>query len=319
MNRYIRSILAAILVPLLVSAQSQSHYTMFMYNKLLYNPGYAGSREATSVNGIYRNQWVGISGAPTTISITADGPVGSYMKPFRSVATGISLENEHTGVETTTSAMAYYAYRIPFGKTVFSGGLRGGARFYSANYSKLSPYQLNDPNLISNLHNAVLPNVGVGAYWSGRNFYAGLSVPYILENYYDKNEKGTKKVNAREVRGYYASGGYVFPASDDISLQPQVMARYAGSGGYSLPLSTDINLSAIAYHRLLLGFTYRTDKSFEAIVHVQATRQINVGYAYDYILSGLNGYNGGTHEIVVGYDFARDNFKYTTPRFIKTF
>ena len=69
----------------------------------------------------------------------------------------------------------------------------------------------------------------------------------------------------------------------------------------------------------MIGATYRTDKSFEGIVHMQVTQKLNIGYAYDYILSGLNGYNGGTHELMVGYDFVRDNSKYLTPRFIKKF
>ena len=43
-----------LLLPWCLHAQSDQHYTMFMYNKLLYNPAYAGSRDVTSVNGVYR-------------------------------------------------------------------------------------------------------------------------------------------------------------------------------------------------------------------------------------------------------------------------
>jgi hypothetical protein len=69
----------------------------------------------------------------------------------------------------------------------------------------------------------------------------------------------------------------------------------------------------------MLGLTYRTDKSLEVILHVQATKKINIGYAYDYLMSDLKGYGKGAHELVLGYDFIRDNSKYTTPRFIRTF
>jgi len=52
------------------------------------------------------------------------------------------------------------------------------------------------------------------------------------------------------------------------------MMRYAINSDYRLPFNCDINLSAIALDRFLLGFTYRTDKSFEGIVHVQATKKL---------------------------------------------
>ncbi|MCW3122269.1 MAG: hypothetical protein JWQ38_1761 [Flavipsychrobacter sp.] len=300
-------------------AQSYMHYTMFMYNKLLYNPAYAGSRDITSFNATYRDQWDGISGAPKTINLTVDGAAGNYMKPFRKVALGVSISNEKIGVESNTSVMSYYAYRIRLRKSTLSFGLQGGANLYSARYDKLSPHQLNDPNLVVNVKSAFLPNFGTGVWWSGSNFYTGLSVPSLLQNYYDKNEKVINGKKAMEVRTYYLAGGYTYTASETIKLQPQVMMRYAGNGSYKLPFNCDINLSAIAYNRILFGATYRTDKSFEAILHVQATKNVNIGYSFDYMLSGLNGYNNGTHELVIGFDLVKDNSKFITPRFIKTF
>ena len=298
-------------------AQNDPHYTMFMYNKLLYNPGYAGSRDNLSVNAAYRNQWTGINGAPETYNISIDAPIGSYMKPFRKVALGLSINKEKTGVESNTTMNAYYAYRIKLEKSVLSFGLEAGAKLYSANYSALNPYSASDPNLNHDIKNALLPNFGPGVYISGSDFYGGVSIPNILENYYDKEEKKLGNTKARQVRGYYFSGGYIYAVNETIKVMPQLMARYIGTGNYKLPVNCDINLSVLAYNRFLLGATYRTDKSLEAIVHVQATKNINVGYAYDYVMSALSGYTGGTHELVIGYDFIHDQSKYSTPRFIK--
>jgi len=307
----------ALLLPYYGFAQNEAHFTMFMYNKLLYNPAYAGSRDVTSVNADDRDQWNNINGAPKTLNLTADGPVGSYMGTFRKVALGISLSSEQIGVEKNTNLMAYYAYRIKFKNSVLSFGLSGGGKLYSANYSELNPYQQYDPNLTNNIKNEFLPNFGAGVYWSADRFYAGFSVPNLLEDYYDKIKINDEE--SREIRGYYLNCGYVFTATDIIKIQPQILARYSGDAGYSLPVNCDFNVSVIAYDRLMFGLTYRTDKSFEGIVHVQATRNINVGFAYDYLASGLNGYSGGTYEVVVGYDFVRDNSKYAPPRFVRTF
>lgn len=304
-----------LLLPWQLVAQSDQHYTMFMYNKLLYNPGYAGSREVMSVNTQYRSQWAGIAGAPKTLNFSADGLVGSYMRAFRPVAVGVSVTNEKVGVENNTHLRAYYAYRLRLKKSVLSFGLMGGGSLYSAGYSSLNPYQLNDQNLAADINNAFLPNFGAGAYWSADNYYIGLSVPSMLENKYDKN--GTQI--ARQIRGYYLSAGYVYTLNETIKLKPQVLARYAGNGDYKLPFNCDINISAIAYDRIQAGVTYRTDKSLGAIVHVQVTSRINVGYAYDYLMSDIAPFARGAHELVLGYDFVKEHLKFATPRFSKAF
>jgi type IX secretion system PorP/SprF family membrane protein len=299
-------------------AQNGPHYTMFMYNKLVYNPAYAGSREVMSVNGTYRDQWSGIDGAPKTYSISVDGPIGTYKGVVRKVALGLSFTNEQIGVEKSNNIMAVYAYRIKLKNSVLSFGLQGGAKLYSASYDKLVLQQPNDPNFTANINNAFLPNFGAGIYLSGDKYYVGASVPNLVENYYDKNQQFSNS-RSRQVQSYYATAGYTIRFSDAFSLQPQAIARYTGNATYKLPLSCDLNLSAIFYSRLLLGATYRTDGSYEGIVHLQVTKDLNIGYAYDYLTSPLSSYYNGSHEFAIGIDFIREHSKYTTPRFIKTF
>ena len=60
-----------------VLAQQESQYTQYMYNTMLFNPGYTGSREVGSFFGMFRTQWVGIKGAPTngTTVVNPDGTI----------------------------------------------------------------------------------------------------------------------------------------------------------------------------------------------------------------------------------------------------
>jgi len=319
MKKLIIAIVVTLVTPVVGFAQNYPHYTMFMFNKLIYNPAYAGSRDVTSINGAYRDQWTGIDGAPKEINISVDAPVGNYMKPFRHVALGLSINNEQVGATNNTSAMAYYAYRIQLKSSVLSFGLQAGAANYNANYNMLNPYQTNDQLLMQNIKNAFLPNAGAGVYWYGNNFYAGASIPNLLENYYDKDHKGVNNEASRQLRSYYLSGGYVIPLNENIKLEPQVLGRYAGDGTYNLPFNADLNLSVILYDRLLIGATYRTDKSVEGIIHVQVTNYINIGYAYDYTASALQPYANGSHEVTIGFDLIKDHNKYINPRFVKMF
>lgn len=317
-----KNIIAACLVfamPIIGFAQSDPHYTMFMYNKLIFNPAYAGSRDITSLNCTYRDQWVGIDGAPKTINISVDGPVGSYMNPFRKVAVGFSINNEKIGVETNTDIMTYYAYRIQAGSTALSFGLSAGLKLYSAMYSQLSPYQTHDLLISQDISNKPLPNFGTGIFWSNDDFFIGASIPNLLENYYDKSGTHLNNLQSKEIRTFYVSGGYAFKASETFKIVPQFIFRYAGIGTYQLPASTDFNLSFIFYDRLLIGGTYRTDNSAEGIVHLQVFKYLSMGYSYDYLMGTKAGFFGPTHEFVIGIDFVRDNTKSTMPRFMKSF
>ena len=53
-----------------VYAQQDSQYTQYMYNTVIINPAYAGNRGVLSINSFYRTQWIGIEGAPKTISLS---------------------------------------------------------------------------------------------------------------------------------------------------------------------------------------------------------------------------------------------------------
>src|SRR5690606_21154448 len=213
----------------------------------------------------------------------------------------------------------YYAFRIPVKNTVLSLGLQAGVSLFNAEFSKLNA---KDPDMAlqNDIKNSVLPNFGPGVYWTGKKFYVGASIPSLLQNYYDnENQINPNTKTSKQVRNFYLSGGYVFDLSENVKLQPQILTRYAGNGQYQLPWSADFNLSCILYDRIMLGATYRTDESFAGIVHLQATRFINVGYSYDFSNSGLNPYNNGSHEVTLGFDFIRDLNEYVNPRFIKTF
>jgi len=40
-----------------------------------------------------------------------------------------------------------------------------------------------------------------------------------------------------------------------------------------------------------------------ALVGINITRQLRLGYAYDFTMTDMSKYSDGTHEITLGYDF----------------
>ena len=58
-----------------VRAQFEPQFTQYMFNEMFINPAYAGSREHIALTALYRNQWVGIEGAPKTQTFSVHAPL----------------------------------------------------------------------------------------------------------------------------------------------------------------------------------------------------------------------------------------------------
>ena len=56
-------------------AQQLPQFTQYMYNTISINPAYAGSREALSIVGLHRSQWVGFRGGPITQTLSIHTPL----------------------------------------------------------------------------------------------------------------------------------------------------------------------------------------------------------------------------------------------------
>ncbi len=98
-------------------------------------------------------------------------------------------------------------------------------------------------------------------------------------------------------------GGYLANIGQNLKFKPTVLLRYA----INAPISAEITGQFIIKDKLWIGGMYRLNESAGAILGLQVSKQIRLGYAYDYSLSKLSGYDGGTHEIMVNYIFSYKN------------
>lgn len=320
---------AAILISVILltafsmTAQQDPHFTMYMFNKQMINPAYAGAREALSISGLYRNQWVGLDGAPKTINAGIHSPVSPDNESR--VALGLLVFNDQIGVSNTFGLYGQYAYRLPVSeKTKLSLGIQGGFSTYTGRFSELTARDgiSGDGSINEDIISSLLPNLGFGAYLYHDNYYLGFSIPRLMQNKYDPDAIPSNNTDvARQLRHYFLMGGVVLPLSDDVKIRPNLILKYITNPGKNIavPFDADFNLSVMFFDRVLLGASYRLEDSFDAIFEVQITNMLRFGYAYDFTVSALDPYNKGTHEIMIGYDISTAIKAYTTPRFIKYF
>jgi len=163
-----------------IYAQSDVGFTHFNFNKLPYNPAYAGSKETLDMTAIYRNQWIGIDGAPKSLTASAHAPFFNKRAGF-----GINIMSDNIGKIKAQNLDLSYAYRIPMGKNrTFSIGVSAGAELASVNWVDADPTQLGDGTIPSANDSYVNPQFGVGAYYLTPKWFAGVSVPSLLNTSY---------------------------------------------------------------------------------------------------------------------------------------
>lgn len=285
-------------------AQSESQYTQYMYNTMSVNPAYAGSRGSLSILGLYRNQWVGLDGAPRTLDFTAHSPIG-----VQGVGVGIGFNNDEIGPTKESQAAASASYTLNMneaGTLKLSFGVRGGVSFLDVNPNKLLWYDPNDHDLTLNNHTAAI--FGAGFYLYSDKWYVGLSTPNFLKTtYYDDVEVSTASSQAH----YYLTGGYVFDINDNFKLKPATMIK-ATAGA---PVSVDVSLNALFLDTFTLGAAYRWDAAWGALAGFQVTDNIMVGYAYDFHSRELRHYHNNSHEVFLRFELGTRLKPKVNPRF----
>jgi len=290
-------VLAFTLGGLSSNAQQLPMFTHYMNNTLVINPAYAGSRDALTITGLHRTQWVGFKGAPVTQTITAHSPIIN-----EHVGVGLAVANDKIGPTNNTSVAAYYAYRIKLTEnSKLAFGLSGGANIYQADLNALDLDQQSDPAFQYNVKNRITPNFGFGAYYSRERFYAGISVPYLLENKFSvKNLPDGSTLIGKEQRHYFFIAGALFNISDNFAFKPTTLIKATTAA----PIQADFTASFVIMKKLLVGAMFRTGDAVGGLVGLDITEQFHIGYSYDWSY-GLNSakYNGGSHELMLRYDF----------------
>jgi len=127
-----------------------------------------------------------------------------------------------------------------------------------------------------------------------------LSVPSLLT--YKRDEADQFRVSPDySLFRTYLTAGTLIRFADVFKVKPSVLVRYS----MHEPLEVDLNANLIFADMLWVGGSYRiSEKAAVALLDLQVTPQLKVGYSFDYQLGHLNNYTSGTHEVSLRYEFA---------------
>ncbi len=315
-NRIIKRVAAITLLLItgttgIVNAQYDAMFTQFMNNEMFINPAYTGTKEALALNALHRQQWMGFGdGRPVTTTFSAHAPLMA-----NKMGVGLSFLNENIGVLDRNLIYASYAYHLQVNERDYlSLGLMGGVHLQLNKFADVSTLQSGDPEFSANTPTVATPNFGFGAYYHNDKFYAGVSIPRMIDDNIQVNSSGTVvKDLTVEFKSfhYYLMAGRLFNVNHNLKLKPQAMVKMAQGAQTEL----DFNVSALIKERLWVGASYRTGADVSGLLGVYITPQMLLGYSYDFALTKMQDYTTGSHELSLSYVFGFGGKKIVSPRY----
>ncbi|GAB3904127.1 type IX secretion system membrane protein PorP/SprF [Larkinella knui] len=251
-----------------VLAQREVLYSQYLINPLTINPAFAGSRESLTMTAVFRRKWFGLQGQsfPITQSFGADGSLAGGK-----IGIGFQALNDRMGLYSTTGFYGSLAYRITLPSMAkLSFGASGG----------INVIPIYDPASSSGINKA-MPSVGAGVYYEAERFWAGVSVPELVNR--PISIAGGQNAPVRYQRPVFINFGGRLVAGEGIDFLPSILLTQQTDH----PLGIDLNAKVWIEQKLGLGLSYRANNStlittmnyFVAMAEYELSKSIRVGYS----------------------------------------
>ncbi|MDB5191269.1 MAG: type secretion system rane protein PorP/SprF [Segetibacter sp.] len=305
-------------------AQQRPHYTQYILNNYIINPAVAGIENYTDVKISHRHQWVGLEGAPVTTYLTIHGPLHKsdfgretatgfhasgenprgkaywqdYTKADPHAGLGFTMINDRTGPLNRFAAYGTYAYHLGISpKTSISVGVSAGVQNWTLNTTKLNFEVPVDPAVAgSGYLNRLNPDINAGVWLYSADYFIGVAAQQIIPSRLKFTDDTVQLTGGKLLPHVFFQAGYRMFLSEDFSFLPSTAIRYV-----SPTLGVDIN-GKLQYQDLLwAGASYRFKDGYSAMLGINVSNTLNIGYAHDFTTSRINTVSRGTHEIVVGF------------------
>jgi type IX secretion system PorP/SprF family membrane protein len=298
-------------------AQQDPQFNQYIFNEMIINPAYAGTKGVLNIGATYSLQWTGFSGSPTTQTVSIEGPVSKNM------GLGLHFINDKIGAQTQQGLFGSYSYQVRLGeKFKLAMGLAAGISNFTLDGTKLTVDNPEDPAIPKDKVSRVRFDSKAGLFLYSERFYAGFSVTDLLADVI----KSDNLLVTGQSRHYYLTSGYVFDLGSKFKFKPSFLIRE----DFKAPTNIDVNAFFLYKEKLWLGATVRlgaqiskNSKLDNTLRHRDAlafmaewniTDRLRLGYAYTLSLSALKNYSG--HEIQIGYYFrTKSTPKMMTPRY----
>lgn len=277
-----------------INAQQLPQFSQYMFNQYAFNPAYAGVKDNWEAVTNNRYQWLGITDAPRTFTLSACGPLKN-----EKLALGGYLYTDIVGPTRRIGFQTSLSYHLQLSETIhLSFGLSLGFNEWVLDADKITAYHPDDFYFSNGLLRSFDPDGKFGLYLYHDDWYVGASMEQI---FHDKLSFTATQIGSESYLEdhYYFHAGYNIALGDDLVLQPSTLLKL----GPPAPPKLDFNLMATYRKMIWAGLGIRTRDAVSVMAGFRYKDMLTIGYSFDITTTDLKNYNSGTHEVLLGIAF----------------
>ncbi len=258
-------------------------------NQSIINPAYKSFHDRGTIIIHHRSQWTGFNGAPVSDMILYNSKT-----VYDNMVMGGAIINDNIGPTNHFNFRLNYNYAIEITrKSEIVVGANAGFNIISNKFSNMLLTNPNDLAFAYDRQSVFTPNFGIGVFYHTFQYYAGLSIPNIIQSSPKDGFVNTK-------RHYYIMGGASLRINkrDKYLFQPKLLVKIVGGA----PIQYDLNIDFLLSYNYILGIAYRSGDIIGINLGVDIVENLTLLYSFGYSFSNTSfTYNGGSHEVMLRY------------------
>ncbi|MFB6305556.1 MAG: type IX secretion system membrane protein PorP/SprF, partial [Flavobacteriales bacterium] len=236
-------------------------YTQYQFNPYSINPATAGAKKHYTVRTNYRGQWVGLTDAPRTYTLSVSGPTKD-----RKMGLGGYIFTDNVGPTRRMGFQFSYAYYFNIQKGMRLGlSLSAGMLQFNIDASKVDIVDPSDQAFAQDLLTTLEPDAKFGAHLHTEKYYVGLVAPQLFRNSlkFDTDQRDVPlKTDSRLKNHFILTGGYEYELNDVFALEPSLLMKYV----YPVPVQLDVGTRVIYNDNIWLGLQYRSQDAITTML-----------------------------------------------------
>lgn len=274
-----------------VRAQYDASFSHYWALEPVFNPAAVGKEQKLNIAAAYAKSMAGFENSPATMYAGADIPL-YFLRTYHGV--GLQFMNDEIGLFSHKRFVLQYALKFKLFGGMISAGVNVGLLSEGFDGGSVDTETPDDPAFPSSDATGTGVDIGVGLYYSHRNWYVGLSALHLNSPSMDIGDAQTFNVDAT----YYLTGGYNIKLRNPfLSIHPSALVRYDGTayrGDVTARLKYT-NDKKVMY----AGLAYSPTNSVTVMVGGNF-HGVSLGYSYEVYTSAIS-IGNGSHEIFIGY------------------
>ena len=289
------------------SAQEEAIYRQYFLNPMLVNPATVGAdREHHDLSMNLRTAFSSFPDSPKSYTLSYNGPIG------KQVGVGAMIFSENIADITRFRAQAAYSMGVAVNDLKLRAGLSLEYERMSLSNSVIDSdlYDPGDRTVLDNIEGRRFFDTSLGLYGEYKDIYFGYAAPNLIRTVTDEIEGLDDGSN---FKFFILQAGGRFAINDNkVKLEPSIILRNIRT------VDTHVDLSVLASflnEQFITGALFRAGAG-NSVGFLLGTKYntLKFIYSYDILIDDFQRYNGGSHEITVGFEFGRKDGSFDRSR-----